>query len=511
MGLALASPALAKEKPGGSQPAASSEIDGKAIRTVEIEIGPKGFSETAVPVRLGETVRFVVRNAGKVARDFTIGTQHVMDRRRAFLAKALTSDSTDIDPLQRGKLDRKNAVVVLPGETRELTWTFARTDGLEFASSIAGHYEEGFKGAFRNGPVAQAKAEDVVVEPPAAEEVEPPRKEPAAEIEAAPSPPAPATEPGVSEQAEAPPAKPADDLLSAQPAAKAAEEPKPQEKPEVAEQSKPADKPKVSEEPKASEEPKVAEEPEAAEEPEVAEEIEAEPETPTTEVAAAPPAEEPAAKPHPSVLEHARVSKLRIKGLKAKRARAKQKRRRAAVQTNFNSSRIGTGVSAYDGAGQPDRGNRASAADRAASRAYDDAQREKKNRRREARERTRFETDGYALRGREDTLVDDLIDEDPNKLARHDLTSSQFHAFSKRAAAQGYHPVYVDGYLTPGGVRFAGIWERRRQGRWIARHGLTSGEYQAMYDRFAGEGYKLIHVSGYWDGSQEKYAAIWSR
>ena len=32
-----------------------------------------------------------------------------------------------------------------------------------------------------------------------------------------------------------------------------------------------------------------------------------------------------------------------------------------------------------------------------------------------------------------------------------------------------------------------------------------------MYDRFAGEGYKLIHVSGYWDGSQEKYAAIWSR
>ncbi len=99
----------------------------------------------------------------------------------------------------------------------------------------------------------------------------------------------------------------------------------------------------------------------------------------------------------------------------------------------------------------------------------------------------------------------------PAWLARHGLTSNQYqNAFSK-AVSQGYRLTHVDGYWTPQGVRYAAIWERAKGGAWVARHGLTSGQYQAEFNKYVGQGYKLVHVSGYSDGGSARYAAIWSK
>src|SRR5262245_66587487 len=32
---------------------------------------------------------------------------------------------------------------------------------------------------------------------------------------------------------------------------------------------------------------------------------------------------------------------------------------------------------------------------------------------------------------------------------------------------------------------------------WVARHGLTSAQYQAEFDKLIGQGYRLVEVSGY--------------
>ncbi len=99
----------------------------------------------------------------------------------------------------------------------------------------------------------------------------------------------------------------------------------------------------------------------------------------------------------------------------------------------------------------------------------------------------------------------------PAWLARHGMTSSGYQAAFDKAVAQGHRLVHVDGYWTPAGVRYAAIWERRKGGPWVARHGLTSGQYQAAFNKYVAQGHKLVHVSGYWDGGQARYAAIWSR
>ncbi|MNC74234.1 Copper binding protein, plastocyanin/azurin family [compost metagenome] len=44
------------------------------------------------------------------------------------------------------KHDDPNSVLVEPGKTAELTWTFSKATRLEFACNVPGHYQAGMKG-----------------------------------------------------------------------------------------------------------------------------------------------------------------------------------------------------------------------------------------------------------------------------------------------------------------------------------------------------------------------------
>ena len=99
----------------------------------------------------------------------------------------------------------------------------------------------------------------------------------------------------------------------------------------------------------------------------------------------------------------------------------------------------------------------------------------------------------------------------PAWIARHGLSSGRYQSAFNDAVAKGYRLTHVDGYWTPAGVRYAAIWERRQGPAWVARHGLSSAQYQSEFNKYVGQGYRLVHVSGYTDGGRDLYAAIWSR
>ena len=46
---------------------------------------------------------------------------------------------------------------------------------------------------------------------------------------------------------------------------------------------------------------------------------------------------------------------------------------------------------------------------------------------------------------------------------------------------------------------------------WVARHGLTASQYQQEFDRHAAAGFSVTYVSGYNEGGQARYAAIWDK
>ena len=95
--------------------------------------------------------------------------------------------------------------------------------------------------------------------------------------------------------------------------------------------------------------------------------------------------------------------------------------------------------------------------------------------------------------------------------ARHGLTSQQYQATFNQLVAQGYRPVLVNGYEVAGTARFAAIFQNGGSVAWVARHGLTSAQYQAEFDARVAQGYRLVHVSGYTSGGAERYAAVWER
>jgi CubicO group peptidase (beta-lactamase class C family) len=99
----------------------------------------------------------------------------------------------------------------------------------------------------------------------------------------------------------------------------------------------------------------------------------------------------------------------------------------------------------------------------------------------------------------------------PAWVANHGLNAQQYQAAFDSNAKAGYRLVLVNGYTVEGEDRYAAIWVKTGGPAWTARHGLSSQQYQAEFDKQAKAGFRLVHVSGYGSGGQDRYAAIWEK
>ncbi len=107
-----------------------------AKRSIEVKmLDTMRFSPEVVEVKLGETVRFTVRNDGKQMHEFVIGTKAENDEHAALMVKFPTMEH-----------DEPYMAHVAPGKTGEIVWTFNRAGEFDFACLIAGHYQAGMVG-----------------------------------------------------------------------------------------------------------------------------------------------------------------------------------------------------------------------------------------------------------------------------------------------------------------------------------------------------------------------------
>ncbi len=94
---------------------------------------------------------------------------------------------------------------------------------------------------------------------------------------------------------------------------------------------------------------------------------------------------------------------------------------------------------------------------------------------------------------------------------RHAMSRAQFEQASVRSAAQGYRLSHVDGSATHDGARFAAIWER---GTGAAQHSfaaLTADGYKSKLAELGAQGFRPRQISGYADGGQSRFAAIFEK
>lgn len=108
----------------------------QATRTVTIEMtDDMRFTPAQVAVKQGETVRFIVRNAGRVKHEMVLGTPEELREHYAMMMKMPEMEHAD-----------ENQVTVAPGGTGEVIWQFTKAGNVDFACLQPGHYDAGMKG-----------------------------------------------------------------------------------------------------------------------------------------------------------------------------------------------------------------------------------------------------------------------------------------------------------------------------------------------------------------------------
>jgi uncharacterized cupredoxin-like copper-binding protein len=105
------------------------------------------FVPDRIEVRLGETVRLLHRNRGKLMHEFVLGTRQELDEHAALMKRFPTMEH-----------DEPYMAHVAPGKTGEIVWTFNRAGEFDFACLIPGHYDAGMVGKVKVLPAAAGKS-----------------------------------------------------------------------------------------------------------------------------------------------------------------------------------------------------------------------------------------------------------------------------------------------------------------------------------------------------------------
>lgn len=111
-------------------------VAAKVTRTIEVDAADSmRFTPSNVSVKKGETIRFVIKNSGKVPHEFSLGTEKELKEHYEVMKKFPTMEH-----------EEPNKISLKPGKQGEVIWRFTKPGVVNFACLHVGHYEAGMKG-----------------------------------------------------------------------------------------------------------------------------------------------------------------------------------------------------------------------------------------------------------------------------------------------------------------------------------------------------------------------------
>jgi uncharacterized cupredoxin-like copper-binding protein len=108
----------------------------KAKTTIAVEMGDAmRFTPAQITVKRGQTVRFVVKNNGKLAHEMVLGTMKELQEHAEMMKKHPGMEH-----------DEPHMLHVAPGKTGEMGWRFTRAGEYFYGCLVPGHFDAGMKG-----------------------------------------------------------------------------------------------------------------------------------------------------------------------------------------------------------------------------------------------------------------------------------------------------------------------------------------------------------------------------
>lgn len=135
----------------------------KASRTIEVQMFDNYYEPESLSIKEGETVRFIIHNKGALVHEFNIATaeMHVAHQPEMMMMVqhgVLKGDRIDHDAAKamqasmgHGMHKEPNSVLLEPGKSGEIVWTFPKHAELQFACNVPGHYDAGMQGDIKLG------------------------------------------------------------------------------------------------------------------------------------------------------------------------------------------------------------------------------------------------------------------------------------------------------------------------------------------------------------------------
>lgn len=108
----------------------------RATRTVQVDMSDKmRFSPAQLTVKRGETVRFVVKNSGKVMHEMVLGTMQDLKAHADMMKKHPGMEH-----------DEPYMAHVKPSATQQMVWQFTKPGEFYYGCLVPGHFEAGMVG-----------------------------------------------------------------------------------------------------------------------------------------------------------------------------------------------------------------------------------------------------------------------------------------------------------------------------------------------------------------------------
>jgi uncharacterized cupredoxin-like copper-binding protein len=108
----------------------------KVTKTIKVDMTDNmRFTPSALTVKRGETIKFVVHNGGKVLHEMVLGTKQSIKAHAELMKKFPEMEHADA-----------NMAHVPPGKAGEVVWQFTKAGEFAFACLQPGHFEAGMVG-----------------------------------------------------------------------------------------------------------------------------------------------------------------------------------------------------------------------------------------------------------------------------------------------------------------------------------------------------------------------------
>ena len=108
----------------------------KVSRTVKVDMSDKmRFTPASLTIKQGESVKFIVKNNGKVMHEMVLGTMKELKEHAEMMRKHPTMEH-----------DEPYMAHVAPGKTETMVWQFSKAGEFYFGCLVPGHFEAGMIG-----------------------------------------------------------------------------------------------------------------------------------------------------------------------------------------------------------------------------------------------------------------------------------------------------------------------------------------------------------------------------